>query len=576
MKKNQNLRSIEGSASIAKWILGPKKSRILLAASLTQIIFSALDTIFLLLVGSLALSFTNSKNDLRLPGITAEIGVSQNSLFLLVAAVIIIKNIGSLMIQGWVLKSLASREAEISTSLIRASIFEKLESVKLSDSSALLQAIAVLVGKLFDSLLLPLITLVAEVTTLIAVVIGLLLFDPQISLITIGYMSVTGIFFAKLLAKHQQAVGAEAVILGKESLKIFNAIKNLNQELRLAHREIPALNSFFLVRSKLAKVQAYSKFMRSLPRYMLELVVVFGFGLMVVIIHGSHLDSKIASLAVFVAAGYRLLPSLNSIIMINGSIRNGVPLLREIDMLGRRFNIRNMDLAYESGQSSRKQVRVDGDIYFQQVTYGYPESNKIIIKDLSYKIHQNETIWISGPSGAGKSTFIQLAAGILTPSTGKIFFSKDGRETKVDQESYGISFLSQSSPLLDASFAYNIALRETTKDDISRLISSAEKAGILERILAENGTFDALIGENGGRLSAGERQRLGLARSLFDNPTLLILDEPTANLDALSEKIVWDSMRLLKGSTTILLVSHRPVPSGVFDHALELTVTHDG
>jgi ABC-type bacteriocin/lantibiotic exporter with double-glycine peptidase domain len=82
--------------------------------------------------------------------------------------------------------------------------------------------------------------------------------------------------------------------------------------------------------------------------------------------------------------------------------------------------------------------------------------------------------------------------------------------------------------------------------------------------------FNSQIGENGAQLSAGERQRLGIARSLYSEPTLLILDEPTANLDAFSENLIWDSLKKLKGKLTILIVSHRAVPEYVFDTLLKL------
>ena len=134
----------------------------------------------------------------------------------------------------------------------------------------------------------------------------------------------------------------------------------------------------------------------------------------------------------------------------------------------------------------------------------------------------------------------------------------------------GISYLSQDVPLLDESFAYNICLREPTEGDFTRLSEVSNEVGMLSRILQSPMGFYTKIGENGSLLSAGERQRLGIARSLFSSPALLILDEPTANLDSDSELLIWQTLTNLKGQLTVLIVSHRSVPIGVFDNIIQL------
>jgi ABC-type multidrug transport system fused ATPase/permease subunit len=130
--------------------------------------------------------------------------------------------------------------------------------------------------------------------------------------------------------------------------------------------------------------------------------------------------------------------------------------------------------------------------------------------------------------------------------------------------------LSQDVPLLDETFAYNIALEDTFEKDFNHLKNAADEAGILDRILQSPKGFNTQIGENGTLLSAGERQRLGIARSLYSQPALLILDEPTANLDGESEELVWNTLFKLKGKVTIIIVSHRIVPDRVYDNILKL------
>jgi ATP-binding cassette subfamily C exporter for protease/lipase len=113
-------------------------------------------------------------------------------------------------------------------------------------------------------------------------------------------------------------------------------------------------------------------------------------------------------------------------------------------------------------------------------------------------------------------------------------------------------------------------MRDINESDNLQLVEIAEKIGLLQRILNSPESFNAGIGENGVLLSAGERQRLGLARCLFSKPSFLVLDEPTANLDDESEELIWKLLAELKGAMSILIVSHQDVPLEVFDDVLVL------
>jgi ABC-type bacteriocin/lantibiotic exporter with double-glycine peptidase domain len=218
----------------------------------------------------------------------------------------------------------------------------------------------------------------------------------------------------------------------------------------------------------------------------------------------------------------------------------------------------------------QQKLRFSGDLHIENVSYQYPISKKVIFTDFNLVVKSGETLLIQGTSGSGKTTLISLATGSLAPERGRIFAIDGDKEFAMNRNVTGINFLSQDVPLLDESFAYNIALEETFKKDFIRLTNAAIGAGILDRILQSPLGFNTQIGENGALLSAGERQRLGIARSLYSEPGLLILDEPTANLDTSSENLIWETLVKLKGQFTILIVSHRPVPESVYDSVLEL------
>jgi ABC-type bacteriocin/lantibiotic exporter with double-glycine peptidase domain len=240
--------------------------------------------------------------------------------------------------------------------------------------------------------------------------------------------------------------------------------------------------------------------------------------------------------------------------------------------LGNQFDIRSTDLEFKKIKTISEIKRFSGDLHLENISYQYPVSKKTIFTDFNLVVKAGKTLLIKGLSGAGKTTLIALATGSLAPKQGRIYLLDQDEVFAMDQFVTGISYLSQDVPLLDETFAYNIALEDTFEKDFNRLKNAADEAGILDRILQSPKGFSTQIGENGALLSAGERQRLGIARSLYSKPALLILDEPTANLDAESEDFIWNTLFKLKGQLTILIVSHRIVPGRVYDNILKLPI----
>ena len=570
MSSRNEFWPIKKQFSTVNWILGIKVRRVLQIATAVQILLAMLDILLLALIGPLVMSMANETEKVQSIRVIPEFQVSHNIIFFLIFGIVITKNVGNLLIQKWALSALSLREAEVGTSLVRASLFEKTDTSKLNNSAELLQTIVSVIGRLFGAMFLPATILVGELATLLAVVIGLLVVSPVGSILAITYLITFGLLGTRYLVKHQQFLGKEALALGKESLQKFSEITLLNQELRLAHKEDLALTSFHLKRTKQTQIQARSTFLTMLPRNLLELLVVLGIAFSFVLNTLLKEHTSLSTLALFVAAGYRILPSMNSIIVITGTMRNAYPMLGRIDILGKRFNVRDHELIFNVNESPRKKKRFDGDLIFENVTYRYPESQANTIAGLNLQVPKKQTLLIVGPSGSGKSTVVSLAAGILTATEGRIFAKTSSHRTVLDETVSGISFLSQNSPILDSTFAYNIALRETTDYDFQNLLKVSKMAGIDKRIAQGKDGIEGRVGENGNRLSAGERQRLGLARCLFENPSLLILDEPTASLDAYSENLIWESLENLRGTMTIIIVSHRPVPKRIYDQVLTL------
>ncbi len=199
-----------------------------------------------------------------------------------------------------------------------------------------------------------------------------------------------------------------------------------------------------------------------------------------------------------------------------------------------------------------------------------PRSNKPILRGVSFGIESGEVIGIIGPSGAGKSTLVRQIVGVLKPSAGVVRL--DGADVATwPRASLGqyLGYLPQDIELFADSVAANIGRFQVTDDAV---IKAAQLAGVHEMILRLPDGYETQVGEGGAVLSGGFRQRIGLARALFGNPSLVVLDEPSSNLDTDGDKALTECiLRLKERRVTVIIVSHRPATLDVVDKILFLS-----
>lgn len=199
-----------------------------------------------------------------------------------------------------------------------------------------------------------------------------------------------------------------------------------------------------------------------------------------------------------------------------------------------------------------------GKIAVEQLTFAIPNLQKVLLRDVSFKLEAGEALGIVGPSGAGKSTLARHLAGIMQPSRGTVRL--DGADmTQWGREALGdhIGYLPQDIELFSDTVAANIG---RFKSDVDReVIEAARLAGVHEMIIRLPQGYETQIGEGGAVLSGGYRQRIALARAVFGTPNLIVLDEPSSNLDSDGDRALAEcALELKRRGSTVIIVSHRP------------------
>jgi PrtD family type I secretion system ABC transporter len=211
-----------------------------------------------------------------------------------------------------------------------------------------------------------------------------------------------------------------------------------------------------------------------------------------------------------------------------------------------------------------------GKLSVEGLTYVIPRTNRPVLRNISFRLEPAEVLGIIGPSGAGKSTLSRQVVGIIPPSAGVVRL--DGADVSSwPRESLGrhIGYLPQDIELFADTVASNIS--RFRNDDDQEVIEAAKLAGVHDMILRLPGGYETQVGDGGAILSGGYRQRIGLARAVYGNPSLVVLDEPSSNLDSDGDVALLSCIAdLKKRGVTVVMISHRPNTLGAVDKLLLL------
>ena len=302
-------------------------------------------------------------------------------------------------------------------------------------------------------------------------------------------------------------------------------------------------------------------FIRRAPRILLELITVLAICLIILFLFksGKSFESMLPLLTLLVVSLVRFIPSVGIILIgINQYKFHHVSLTNIYNIFSEHNKkIKQQNFKYIKNNTFEK-IIFEKNIEFFDVEFSYPNSDKYSLKNVNFIINKNSKIGINGPTGSGKSTLIALLLGLLKPHKGKIKIDNIDIHENLRAWQNNIGYVPQTTHLIDDTIKKNICFGVNEDQiDFDMLNKVINISGIDEFINTQPNKLNTIVGHDGTRLSGGQLQRIGIARALYLNPKILILDEPTSSLDKDTEEKIIQKILSLK-EITVILISHNP------------------
>lgn len=562
---NKYMEAVRASASI----LPKGDKRKIITVTLVQVALSFLDLIGVALVGIVgAISITGIQS--QEPGNRTEqvlaflhLGSLDYykqviALSVLSAVFLVGRTILSMVFTRKYLRFLGNRSASITSTLFSRLISQNILEVQKRNTQETLFLLTEGVRRITVGVLGNFVFLVADLSLLIVLTAGLLILDPLVAIVTFILFGSVAVLLHYSMSRKSQRLGrfnSEIAILSNKH--IVEAI-NSYREMYVRDRRSHYARTIEEERYKLSMNDAHLAFMPMISKYVLESAVVIG-AFVIAGLQFAFNDARhaIATLAIFMAAGSRIGPAImrvqQGLIQIGIAIGSAEPTLKmahELSSVAHSANSSKLPDYEHVGFSPKIEVK--------NLSFSYPGSPRVGIDGVSFNVESGQSLAIVGSSGAGKTTLVDLILGILIPQRGSIEISGISPKEAISKWPGSISYVPQDVAILDGTVRENVCMGFTSEEiSDSRIWAALEDARLLNFVKSLPEGLESQIGDKGSKISGGERQRIGIARALLTNPKLLILDEATSSLDGSTEAEISDSIQLIKGKVTVVMIAHR-------------------
>ncbi len=344
------------------------------------------------------------------------------------------------------------------------------------------------------------------------------------------------------------------------------------KEILVYLKETFFINTFEKIVGETTSVNIKKQTLLDIPKTIIEIIAIIIFIAIILIIYfyNSSPSYFIPILGLYVGVSFKLMPALNRIIVSSQNFRNATATLNKISKEMNIFND-NLKSIEELKKNNINIIKFNKNIKLKNISFKYPSKTTNLFNDINLEINKGEIIGIKGQSGEGKSTLINMICGFLVPDKGEILVDDDVNiNTNIRGWRSILGYIPQQTYLFNGSLKENICFSKNGPVDEDSFNQAIDMAQLRNLVNASPDKENTQVGERGILLSGGQIQRISLARCLYKNPEIMILDEATSSLDSINEKKILESISLLKGKKTIIIVSHRDSSLSLCDRVLYL------
>ena len=396
-----------------------------------------------------------------------------------------------------------------------------------------------------------LISLMIESLIIIFIFIFLIVAYPTITITLLLSFSLIVFTYVKTVKKKINYLANKRIKL--EALRFQSVFQGFNgiKEILVQNKKDFFLESFFEKNQILNKINRKTGFLSQIPNLGLEFFTIIIFCSVTIFLINTATDNGelIIILGIYTAAIFKILPSISRIIVSLQSIiysKPSIEILKDV-LKNESFN----------QKTNIEKIYLNQKVELVDIIFNFKKNQSSELKIKRLIIPKNKITGIFGTSGAGKSTIINILLGLIRPKKGAVIV--DGNLVdNFEKFRNNLGYVPQDVYLLNDTVKANIAFGvEENQVDIERIKECCKLANIDSFIEKLEFKYNSLIGERGLDVSGGEKQRLGIARALYHDPEILILDESTSALDEITELNILDDLDQLKSKKTIIMITHK-------------------
>jgi ABC-type multidrug transport system fused ATPase/permease subunit len=470
--------------------------------------------------------------------------------------VLVLKTIASVILTRRILRFLSRKSYETSAELVKRIFLIPELGIKARTSHELQYAIGPGVSALCIGVLGSASTLVSDFSLLVILAIGLLIYDPVTATTVTLIFSLVGIALYLLMFRRARRISAKIVKYNILSNKTLLEAIQTYREIYVRNRREFYISRIARMKEEISTSIAEQAFMPNISKYVIEITLVVGaLTLSAILFITQDASHAVAGLALFIASGSRIGPALlrlqQSLVQIQSSYAEAEPSITLIKSL-------HTEMLPEYCLDVEAEKPFVGEVVISNLNFSYPDSEEPTLSDINLVIPSGSTLAIVGPSGSGKSTLVDLLLGVHLPDSGSVLISSQSPRRAIANWPGKIAYVPQDVRIVEGSISENIALGYDQTEIVDSRIQKSVEISQLSSLVNElaQGVYSQ-VGEFGTKLSGGQRQRIGIARALYTDPELLVLDEATSSLDGQTESEVSTAINNIKGTVTTIVVAHR-------------------